>query len=83
MMIPEAVRLRGRYNELRMPIVIMAGSGDLLALSKLHSERLHREIAHSKLVLTPGVGHMIHQVIPDDVVKAIDTAAVDAPTMRS
>jgi pimeloyl-ACP methyl ester carboxylesterase len=75
LMMPEAIRLGDRYKELRMPIVIMAGSGDLLALSKLHSERLHDEISHSQLVLVPEVGHMIHQVVPDEVVKAIDMAA--------
>jgi pimeloyl-ACP methyl ester carboxylesterase len=80
MMIPEAMRLSDRYRELRMPTIIMAGSGDLLALPKLHSERLHDEIAHSRLLLTPEVGHMIHQVVPDEVLKAIDMAAgKDAP----
>jgi pimeloyl-ACP methyl ester carboxylesterase len=77
MMIPEAVRISARYHELRMPIVIMAGSGDLLALSKLHSERLHKEIGHSKLVLTPRVGHMIHQVVPEEVMEAIEMARSD------
>lgn len=81
MMIPEASRLGDRYKELQMPIVIMAGSGDLLALSKLHSERLHEEIIHSKLVLKPEVGHMIHQVVPDDVIKAIEMAFADSHVM--
>jgi pimeloyl-ACP methyl ester carboxylesterase len=80
LMIPEAIRLGDRYKELRMPIVIMAGSGDLLALSKLHSERLHDEIPHSQLVLVPEVGHMIHQVVPEEVVKAIDMAATRIDT---
>jgi pimeloyl-ACP methyl ester carboxylesterase len=75
MMIPEAIRLQERYRELRMPITIMAGLGDLLAISKLHSERLHEEILHSKLLLIPKIGHMIHQVVPDKVINAIDTAA--------
>jgi pimeloyl-ACP methyl ester carboxylesterase len=81
MMIPEAIRLQDRYKELRMPITIMAGSGDLLAISKLHSERLHDEIPHSKLVLIPKVGHMIHQVVPDKVINAIDTAAFSGTTL--
>jgi pimeloyl-ACP methyl ester carboxylesterase len=81
MMISEAIRLQDRYKELRMPITIMAGSEDLLAISKLHSERLHEEIPHSKLVLIPKVGHMIHQVVPDEVINAIDMAAVSGTTM--
>ena len=77
LMIPEAARLAHRYHELRLPIVIVAGSGDLLALPKLHSERLHQEITHSKLILLQGDGHMIHQLAPEEVVKAIDLAAID------
>jgi pimeloyl-ACP methyl ester carboxylesterase len=83
LMVPEAIRLGDRYKELRMPIVIMAGSGDLLALSRLHSERLHNEISHSHLMLVPEVGHMIHQVVPDEVVKAIDMAAAGIDTTIS
>ena len=77
LMVPEAARLTERYRELRLPIVIMAGSGDLLAIPKLHSERLHDEIKHSKLIMTHGDGHMIHQLAPHEVLKAIDLAAVD------
>jgi pimeloyl-ACP methyl ester carboxylesterase len=81
MMIPEASRLGDRYKELQMPVVLMAGSGDLLALSTLHTERLHEEISHSKLVLKPEVGHMIHQVVPEDVMKAIEMAFADSQLM--
>lgn len=79
LMIPEAYQLSDRYEELHIPIVIVAGSGDLLALAKLHAERLHREIAHSQMVLTPGAGHMIHHIAPDDVIKGIDMAAAAEP----
>ena len=77
LMLPEAARLEKRYHELRLPIVIMAGSGDLLASPKLHSERLHEEIKHSKLILTHGDGHMVHQLAPFEVLRAIDLAAID------
>ncbi|MEN3292217.1 MAG: hypothetical protein V7642_1470, partial [Burkholderiales bacterium] len=30
---------------------------------------------HSDLMLTPGVGHMIHHIVPDQVMAAIDMAA--------
>jgi pimeloyl-ACP methyl ester carboxylesterase len=83
MMIPEAIRLSGRYQELRMPIIIVAGSGDLIALPKLHSERLHDEISHSQLMLMPQVGHMIHQMAPAEVINAIDMAAANDTTMPS
>jgi hypothetical protein len=46
-MIPFAYTLSRRYHELRMPMVKMAGAGDLHAIPKLHSQRLHAELAQS------------------------------------
>ena len=77
-MIPEAIRLCDRYRELKMPVTIMAGAGDLLALPKLHSKRLHEDIAHSKLIIVPGVGHMVHQVAPEEVMEAIKTISMQS-----
>lgn len=50
--------------------------------TKMHSERLHEQIAHSKLILVPGVGHMIHHIVPDQVLKAIDLAVVERSPRR-
>lgn len=75
LMIPSAFKLRRRYQELKMPVVILAGGADLQALSTLHSERLHQELPHSKLTVVPGNGHMIHHLAPHEVMVAIDQAA--------
>jgi pimeloyl-ACP methyl ester carboxylesterase len=74
LMIPEAGILSKRYSELTMPVVIMSGAGDLHSLPQLHSERLHKELPQSDLLLVPEVGHMIHHVVPDQVMAAIDMA---------
>lgn len=71
----EAFWLAQRYHELAMPVVIMAGTDDMRVPTKMHSERLHDHIPHSKLVLVPGVGHMIHHAVPGQVLSAIDVAA--------
>jgi pimeloyl-ACP methyl ester carboxylesterase len=75
LMTVEAFWLAQRYHELRMPVVIMAGTDDMHVSTSVHSEQLHGDIPHSQLVLVPGVGHMIHHVVPDQVLKAIDMAA--------
>lgn len=75
LMTSEAFWLLQRYRELQMPVIIMAGTDDIHVSTKLHSERLHDQIAHSKLILVPGVGHMIHHVAPEQVLDAIDTVA--------
>ncbi|SNS50634.1 Pimeloyl-ACP methyl ester carboxylesterase [Noviherbaspirillum humi] len=83
MMIPSAAELSARYGELKLPVVIMAGKSDLHVLPRLHSERLHAAIPHSKLVLVSGVGHMVtHSALPE-VMQAIRTADGDSHAMAS
>ena len=75
LLIPAASKLRRRYHELKMPVVIVAGDKDRFVRAKRHSARLHDELPQSELHLTPGAGHMIHHVAPRDVSAAIDMAA--------
>ncbi|WP_292932458.1 alpha/beta hydrolase [Noviherbaspirillum sp.] len=75
MMIPAAYSLHDRYRELAMPVVIMAGDGDKHADMHVHSEALHQDIPHSTLHVTRGAGHMIHHLVPEEVMRAIDEAA--------
>ena len=75
LMTSEAFWLAQRYQELQMPIVIMAGASDMHVATKMHSERLHDQIPHSKLILVPDAGHMIHHVVPEQVLEAIGMAA--------
>jgi pimeloyl-ACP methyl ester carboxylesterase len=74
LMIPSAMRLRRRYGELKMPVVIMAGSDDHIANAQHNSARLHDEVPHSDLRLVPQAGHMIHHLAPHKVMAAIDSA---------
>jgi pimeloyl-ACP methyl ester carboxylesterase len=80
MMIPVAQEISARYHELTIPVTIMAGAGDLHVLPKLHSERLHRELAQSDLILVPEVGHMIHHTVPQKVLAAISQTDNTAPS---
>lgn len=75
MMVPEALRLSQRYQDLRVPAIIMAGTDDMHVMTRTHSEPLHKQLANSKLLLLPRVGHMIHHVETHQVLTAIDMAA--------
>jgi pimeloyl-ACP methyl ester carboxylesterase len=75
LMIPAAARLSRRYRELRVPAVVLAGEGDLVATTERQSVRLHRDLPGSKLRVLPGVGHMVHHIDPESVLIAIDDAA--------
>jgi pimeloyl-ACP methyl ester carboxylesterase len=73
-MIPAAMAMRHRYQELTMPVVIMAGTKDRVVDVDSQAVRLHTDIPHSILRLVPGVGHMVHYAVPEEVAEAIEVA---------
>src|SRR3984893_7408693 len=75
--------MQHRYRELRMPVVIMAGTQDRIIDHRKHSVWLHQEIAQSALRLVPAVGHMLHYAVPEQVVDAIDASFRNPTTLRS
>ena len=75
MMTPSVMELQEHYRELKLPVVILTGGGDQIADVDRQSKRLHEEIPQSELTVLPGLGHMVHHLAPDQVVKAIDRAA--------
>jgi pimeloyl-ACP methyl ester carboxylesterase len=94
MMVSSAESLFKHYRKLRMPVLIMAGSGDRIADPEHNSVRLHDELPHSVLRLKEGVGHMVHYACPQEIVDEIRSlwpqsemrppSKLDAPlTLRS
>ena len=80
MMVPGAMSLSGRYAELTVPVIIMAGEGDLIAHVRRHAARLAEEVTGSELRVVPGQGHLFHYAFPEEVVKAIDEASGSSTT---
>jgi pimeloyl-ACP methyl ester carboxylesterase len=78
MMAPVTVELQKHYRELTLPVVIITGGDDQIADVGRQSERLHHELPHSELIVVPGMGHMIHHLAPDQVIRAIDRASESA-----
>jgi pimeloyl-ACP methyl ester carboxylesterase len=75
LMIPSAMALAKRYQELKVPAVIMSGTQDLIADFSHNSERLSERMPDGELQLQPGVGHMTHYAHPEQVVAAVDSIA--------
>lgn len=74
MMIPAAIALRSRYQELHMPVVILAGDNDHFVSTRYQSSRLHARLLQGGIHLAPGAGHMIHYLAPREIMAAIDEA---------
>jgi pimeloyl-ACP methyl ester carboxylesterase len=72
LMIPQAAAFRPHYPELRLPVTIMAGTNDQVIDGRRQSAQLHGALPQSALRMLPGVGHMLHYAVPEQVVEAID-----------
>ncbi|KAB1069544.1 alpha/beta fold hydrolase [Methylobacterium soli] len=75
LMTPSAMELQEHYRELQQPVVIVTGADDQIADVGRQSERLHRELPGSEFIVVPGMGHMIHHLAPEQVVRAVDRAS--------
>jgi pimeloyl-ACP methyl ester carboxylesterase len=75
LMIPNAIASSGEYENLKMPVIIIAGVDDRLINTDQQSGRLHDEVVHSKMHRVPETGHMVHQTATSSVMSAIDEAA--------
>ncbi|MHA6724224.1 alpha/beta fold hydrolase [Sphingomonas sp. RS2018] len=80
MMIPAAIQLSRRYDELRLPIIVMAGDGDLITHPSKHAERLARDVAQAELRVVAGQGHLLHFAVPEQVAAAISELSGPADT---
>jgi pimeloyl-ACP methyl ester carboxylesterase len=66
--------LSPRYSDIRLPVVIVTGSADLLLEPHKHAYELHKTIKGSELVVLPQTGHQLPQTRPDSVIDAIEKA---------
>ncbi|PIK69872.1 alpha/beta hydrolase, partial [Methylobacterium frigidaeris] len=64
-----------RYRAITAPTVIVAGDADPVVKTGVHAEALAREVPGAKLVVLPGVGHMLQYVAADTVVAEIEALA--------
>jgi len=76
LMIPAATALQAHYRELKAPVVILTGAGDKIVDVDRQSRQLHKTIPQSRFVVLPGLGHMVHQLAPEEVMKAVDRAVL-------
>jgi pimeloyl-ACP methyl ester carboxylesterase len=80
-MIGAADMLSSRYGSLFPPAAILAGDADEI-VSYRQAQRLHSEVAGSRLEILRGGSHMIHHIAPERIVQAIDAVAAEGSTWR-
>jgi pimeloyl-ACP methyl ester carboxylesterase len=61
-----------RYGEISMPVTVIAGDADRTVSTEIHARPFTATVANAKLIVLPGVGHMIQNAAPDLVVAEIE-----------
>jgi pimeloyl-ACP methyl ester carboxylesterase len=72
----ELVTLAPRYPGLTLPVELIHGTADTVVPLDIHSEPLSQLLPNVTLTVIPGAGHMPHHAHQDQVIAAIDRAAL-------
>jgi pimeloyl-ACP methyl ester carboxylesterase len=64
-----------RYPGLRMPTLVISGNMDLIVAPQRHAAAFAAAVPHAKLVILPGIGHMLHHVAAERVLAEIEALA--------
>jgi pimeloyl-ACP methyl ester carboxylesterase len=68
----QAVREQApRYAEIKAPVVVIAGDADKTVYPDIHSRPFAATVPHAKLIILPGVGHMVQNAAPELVMREI------------
>jgi pimeloyl-ACP methyl ester carboxylesterase len=79
-----------RYANIGVPMVLIAGDVDKTVSTNIHSRPLAAVVPNARLIVLPGVGHMVQNAAPDLVISEIEamigtiarSAAVQSATPR-
>ena len=54
-----------RYGDIKAPVVVITGDIDTAVSPNIHSRRLAVAVPNAKLIVLPGVGHMVQYAAPE------------------
>jgi pimeloyl-ACP methyl ester carboxylesterase len=61
-----------RYAEIKAPVTIITGEADKTVSTSIHSRPFAATAPNAKLIVLPGIGHMIQQAAPDLVIAEVE-----------
>lgn len=70
-----------RYGDIRVPVTIIAGDADKTVSTAIHSRPFAAAVPQTKLIVLPGVGHMVQNAAPDLIASEVD-AMIDQVSPR-
>ena len=64
-----------RYGEIKAPTVVISGDVDNTVSTEIHSRPFVAAVPSARLIVLPGVGHMVQYAAPDIVLREIEAMA--------
>jgi pimeloyl-ACP methyl ester carboxylesterase len=61
-----------RYGDIKVPVVVIAGDADKTVSPTIHSRPFAAAVPSVKLIMLPGVGHIVQNAAPELVISEID-----------
>ena len=68
-----------RYAEIKAPVTIITGDADKTVSTNIHSRRFASTAPNVKLIVLPGVGHMVQNAVPDLVIDEVEAMLSATP----
>ena len=72
-----------RYAEIKAPVTIITGDADKTVSTDRHSRPFAAAAPNVKLIVLPGVGHMIQQTVPDLVIAEVEAMIAALPSVEA
>ena len=61
-----------RYGELKAPAILLHGDVDKSVYLTTHSRPFVKAVPHAELIVLPGIGHLVQNAVPEQVVAAVE-----------
>jgi len=72
-----------RYREIGAPTTVISGDADKTVSTDIHSRAFAAAVAHAKLIVLEGVGHMVQQTAPELVIAEIGSMIAGIGSSRT
>jgi pimeloyl-ACP methyl ester carboxylesterase len=72
-----------RYKDIKVPAVVITGDTDTTVSPNIHSRPFAAAVPNAKLVVLPGIGHMVQYAAPDAVVREVEAMIADSAALKA
>jgi pimeloyl-ACP methyl ester carboxylesterase len=72
MLKPSVTAQVARYGDIKLPVTVISGDADKTVSTSIHSRPFATTVPNARLIVLPGVGHMVQNAAPDIVVSEIE-----------